>query len=315
MRRSPSLIHMQTTPLVEFLLSTPNACLPKPAATSSPVLLHHSLGNTLSNIHRRRAPPFRAPPSQFTPTQFFHLGLLQLPFQSPAPAKTFPFHGLPPEVAALLSAQSSGRAVSPILARDSPLVRWELPSAIGYFWLGFFWISAVKVIFMSAYLSEKTISIHRESFFSFPRWKHVYGKKVARRRRRRPSRCNVPGAFFWNGCPEARTSSRTSGHISCRRGGNRSIPSSSQTNNPCSSHLRVTQALLLYPNGPISQSRAQSPGILPCYYRSLSSRPSPRPLPRPVLSPQAIIAHHVVASTCSAFFDIVFVRVPRATQG
>jgi hypothetical protein len=230
-------------------------------------------------------------------------------------SENLPLPRPPPEVAALLSAQSSGRAVSPIVARDSPLVRWELPSAIGYFWLGFFWISAVKVIFMSAYLSEKTISIHRESFFSFPRWKHVYGKKVARRRRRRPSRCNVPGAFFWNGCPEARTSSRTSGHISCRRGGNRSIPSSSQTNNPCSSHLRVSQALLLYPNGPISQSRAQSPGILPCYYRSLSSRPSPRPLPRPVLSPQAIIAHHVVASTCSAFFDIVFVRVPRATQG
>ncbi|KAN0135955.1 hypothetical protein V8E53_006116 [Lactarius tabidus] len=60
-------------------------------------------------------------------------------------SENLPLPRPPPEVAALLSAQSSGRAVSPIVARDSPLVRWELPSAIGYFWLGFFWISAVKV--------------------------------------------------------------------------------------------------------------------------------------------------------------------------
>lgn len=51
----------------------------------------------------------------------------------------------PPEVAVLLSTQSIGSVVSPVLARNSPLVPWQLPSEIGYFWLGFFKISAVKV--------------------------------------------------------------------------------------------------------------------------------------------------------------------------
>ena len=61
----------------------------------------------------------------------------------------------PPEVVALLSAQSSGKVVSPVVARNSPLVSWELPSEIGYFWLGLFRITVVKVIFMFAILSEK----------------------------------------------------------------------------------------------------------------------------------------------------------------
>lgn len=55
----------------------------------------------------------------------------------------------PPEVTALLSTQASGWLVSPVFARDSPLVPWELPSEIGHFWLGLFKISAVKVIFIS----------------------------------------------------------------------------------------------------------------------------------------------------------------------
>ncbi|KAH8993010.1 hypothetical protein EDB92DRAFT_522694 [Lactarius akahatsu] len=52
----------------------------------------------------------------------------------------------PPEVATLLAAQSFGDVVTPVLARDSLLVPWELPSEIGYFWLGLFRISGVKVI-------------------------------------------------------------------------------------------------------------------------------------------------------------------------
>ena len=51
----------------------------------------------------------------------------------------------PPEVAALLTTHSSGSVVSPLLARNSPLVSWELPSEIGYFWLGLFRIIGVKV--------------------------------------------------------------------------------------------------------------------------------------------------------------------------
>ncbi|KAI0294487.1 hypothetical protein B0F90DRAFT_1283282 [Multifurca ochricompacta] len=51
----------------------------------------------------------------------------------------------PPEVSSLLRVQSSGDVVSPVFSRDSPLVPWVLPSEIGYFWLGLFKISEVKV--------------------------------------------------------------------------------------------------------------------------------------------------------------------------
>jgi hypothetical protein len=112
-------------------------------------------------------PAFPSPSKSVHPNANFPSGTAATAISVSCASENLPLPRPPPEVAALLSAQSSGRAVSPILARDSPLVRWELPSAIGYFWLGFFWISAVKVIFMSAYLSEKTISIHRESFFLF----------------------------------------------------------------------------------------------------------------------------------------------------
>jgi hypothetical protein len=57
----------------------------------------------------------------------------------------FPFPKPPPEVTALLRAQSSGDVVSPVFARDSPLVPWKLPSEIGHFWLGLFKINEVKV--------------------------------------------------------------------------------------------------------------------------------------------------------------------------
>ncbi|KAI9440990.1 hypothetical protein H4582DRAFT_1940796 [Lactarius indigo] len=59
--------------------------------------------------------------------------------------KNIPFPRPPPEVAALLVAQSFGNVVTPVLARNSLLVPWELPSEIGYFWLGLFRISGVKV--------------------------------------------------------------------------------------------------------------------------------------------------------------------------
>jgi hypothetical protein len=51
----------------------------------------------------------------------------------------------PPEVAALLTAECSGDVVSPVFARNSPLVPWELSSEIGHFWSGLFKISEIKV--------------------------------------------------------------------------------------------------------------------------------------------------------------------------
>ena len=63
----------------------------------------------------------------------------------------------PPEVAALLPTQVFGNIVSPVLARSSPLVPWNLPSEIGYFWLGLFRISEVKVISMSAICQKNSL--------------------------------------------------------------------------------------------------------------------------------------------------------------
>lgn len=51
----------------------------------------------------------------------------------------------PPEVTALLAAEFSGDVLSPVIARNSPLVPWELPSEIGHFWSGLFKISDIKV--------------------------------------------------------------------------------------------------------------------------------------------------------------------------
>ncbi|KAH9957001.1 hypothetical protein BC827DRAFT_725792 [Russula dissimulans] len=58
-----------------------------------------------------------------------------------------PFPQPPPEVTALLMTHSSGDVVPAVFARNSPLVPWELPSEIGYFWLGLFKISEVKVTY------------------------------------------------------------------------------------------------------------------------------------------------------------------------
>jgi hypothetical protein len=100
-------------------------------------------------------PAFPSPSKSAHPNAIFPSRTAATTASDSCPSEKFPLPRPPPEVAALLSAQSSGTVVSPVLARNSPLVPWELPSEIGYFWLGFFWISAVKVIFMSSLLSEK----------------------------------------------------------------------------------------------------------------------------------------------------------------
>jgi hypothetical protein len=56
-----------------------------------------------------------------------------------------PFPQPPPEVTTLLMAESSGDVLSPVFARNSPLVPWELPSEIGHFWSGLFKIFEIKV--------------------------------------------------------------------------------------------------------------------------------------------------------------------------
>lgn len=81
-------------------------------------------------------------------------GLHRLPFPPP-----------PPEVTALLTARSLGDVVSPVFARNSPLVPWELASEIGHFWLGLFKISEVKVT-RPCYIVRHLISLCRFRLFS-----------------------------------------------------------------------------------------------------------------------------------------------------
>lgn len=111
--------------------------------------------------------------------------LHQLPFPQP-----------PPEVAALLTVQSVGQVVSPVIARNSPLVPWKFPSELGHFWLGLFKISEAKV----------THACHRQKtdltslwVCLFARWIHVRGEAPQTHSKR-----SVPGALFWNGCLVAR---------------------------------------------------------------------------------------------------------------
>jgi hypothetical protein len=56
-----------------------------------------------------------------------------------------PFPQPPPEVTTLFMAKTSGDVLSPVFARNSPLVPWELPSEIGHFWSGLFKISEIEV--------------------------------------------------------------------------------------------------------------------------------------------------------------------------
>lgn len=77
----------------------------------------------------------------------------------------------PPEVTALLTAQSVSDVVSPVFARNSRLVPWELPSEIGHFWLGLFKISEVKVTHACPRFATDLTSLW---VYLFARWKHVH---------------------------------------------------------------------------------------------------------------------------------------------
>jgi len=84
-----------------------------------------------------------------------------------------PFPQPPPEVAALLTAQSTGDVVSPVFARNSPLIPWGLPSEIGHFWLGLFKISEVKVTHACHLQATDLTSLW---VCLFGRWKRVRGE-------------------------------------------------------------------------------------------------------------------------------------------
>jgi hypothetical protein len=132
--------------------------------------------DVVSSLETRGAdhgPSYSAPPYMFEPptnptlpplSRFVHPNSLELaPTNSPyritplidpsnaalggIPLGSKALHHLtpPPEVAALLTTQSSGDVVTAVFARNSPLVPWELPSEIEYFWSGLFKISEVKV--------------------------------------------------------------------------------------------------------------------------------------------------------------------------
>lgn len=72
-----------------------------------------------------------------------------------------PFPQPPPEVTTLLMAKSSGDVLSPVFARNSPLVPWELPSEIGHFWSGLFKISEIKVETNSLRNPQDTLTVRR----------------------------------------------------------------------------------------------------------------------------------------------------------
>lgn len=102
----------------------------------------------------------------------------------------------PPEVAALLTAQSSGNVVSPVFVRNSPLVPWALPSEIGHFWLGLFRISEVKVT-RACHLQVTDLTSLWVCLFG--RWKRVRGEEP-----QTPSRRSAPGALSYIGYLVAR---------------------------------------------------------------------------------------------------------------
>ncbi|KAI0277464.1 hypothetical protein BGY98DRAFT_1097419 [Russula aff. rugulosa BPL654] len=72
-----------------------------------------------------------------------------------------PFPQPPPEVTTLLVAESSGDVLSPVFARNSPLVPWELPSEIGHFWSGLFKISEIKEETSSQRSPRNTLTVRR----------------------------------------------------------------------------------------------------------------------------------------------------------
>lgn len=99
-----------------------------------------------------------------------------------------PFPQPPPEIATLLTAQSAGDVVSPVFARNSPLVPWGLPSEIGHFWLGLFKISEVKVTH-ACHLQATNLTSSWVCLFG--RWKPARGEVP-----QTPSQLSAPGALF-----------------------------------------------------------------------------------------------------------------------
>lgn len=115
-------------------------------------------------------------------------GVAPVPPRGSGDLHHLPFPQPPPEVAALLTAQSSRDVVSPIFARNSPLVPWGLPSEIGHFWLGLFKISEVKVTHACHLQATDLTSLW---VCLFGRWKHVRGEVP-----QTPSQRSAPGALF-----------------------------------------------------------------------------------------------------------------------
>jgi hypothetical protein len=192
-----------------------------------------------------------------------------------------PFPRPPPEVAALLTAQSVGKVVSPVFARNSPLVPWKLPSEIRHFWLGLFKISEVKV----------THACHRQAtdltslwVCLFARWKRVRGETPQTLSQR-----SIPGAFLWNGCLVARIYFSTmsskiimSGPLAlCGHGGSKSTS-------------RWSKVLL-------------SNALASCFL-FLFLPPFLGTLLRVVISQLAISVQRVAVSMCNAFFGIESVK-------
>jgi hypothetical protein len=108
-------------------------------------------------------PTFPSPSKSAPPNANLLLRTAATAVSVTCPSEDLPLPPPPPEVVTLLSAQSSGTAVSPVLARNSPLVPCELPSEIGHFWLGLFRISVVKVIVIPAVRSENGYDSSRVS--------------------------------------------------------------------------------------------------------------------------------------------------------
>jgi len=192
-----------------------------------------------------------------------------------------PFPQPPPEVTTLLMAHSSSDVVSAVFSRNSPLVPWELPSEIGYFWLGLFKISEVKVTYACHCQATDLTSLW---IYLFARWKRTRGEAP------RPQlQSGVPGALFWNGCRVARIyswmmSSMTTANgspASCGHGGSRSPP---------------CRTKVFLPNAPACCFH---------FHYSLLLQRTRRQL---VTSQLAGSAPSVDASTCNASYDIESAR-------
>jgi hypothetical protein len=132
--------------------------------------------------------PDKSGPTSSHPDIAMGCGVAPVPPRGSGDLHHLPFPQPPPEVAALLTAQSAGDVVSPIFARNSPLVPWGLPSEIGHFWLGLFKISEVKVTHARHLQATDLTSLW---VCLFGRWKRVRGEVP-----QTPSQRSSPGALF-----------------------------------------------------------------------------------------------------------------------